>query len=217
MALGLRTAGMEFASEMVVRASIGGLRIREVPTTLRPDGRTRSPHLRTWRDGWRHLKFILAFSPRWLFLYPAYVLQLVGLGGLIWLTPGPRQIGGVGFDLHSMLAFATMLILGVQAAGLAILTRSYAAHLELLPRSPRLERLIERLSLERGILVGLLLVLAGVGSFFAALTTWGQEGFGALQVVDTLRVPIIGMVLIITGFQLITVSFTLSLTRVGED
>jgi hypothetical protein len=105
----------------------------------------------------------------------------------------------------------------VQAAGLAVLTRSYAAHLDLLPRSPRLERLVARVSLERGLVVGLLLVLAGIACFVAALTSWERAGFGELQVIDTLRVPIIGMVLIITGFQLITVSFTLSLTRVGDD
>ncbi|HEU0086262.1 MAG TPA: glycosyltransferase family 2 protein, partial [Pseudonocardiaceae bacterium] len=214
--LGLCTSGMEFASEMVVRAALADLRITEVPTTLRPDGRSRAPHLRTWRDGWRHLRFLLAFSPRWMLLYPSMVLQLVGLLGLVWLGVGPRQVGGVGFDLHSMLAFATMFVLGLQGMGLGVVARSYAAHLGLLSPSPRLDRLLTKLSLERGIVVGSLLLAAGVACFVVALSSWGANGFGALDVVETMRVPIIGMVLIVTGFQLITVSFTLSLTRIGD-
>jgi Glycosyl transferase family 2 len=215
--LGLRTSGMEFASEMVVRASLDGLRIREVPTTLRPDGRSRSPHLRTWRDGWRHLRFLLAFSPRWLLYYPSLVLQVVGLAGLVWLAVGPHVIGRIGFGPQSMLACATMFVLGVQGLGLALVARSYAAHLGLLSPSPRLIRLLSRFSLERGLLLGGLLSLLGVGCFVAAVTSWGEKGFGALNVADTMRVPIIGMVLIVTGFQMIVVSFTLSLTRIGED
>jgi hypothetical protein len=215
--LGLRTSGMEFASEMVVRASLAHLRIREVPTTLRPDGRSRPPHLRTWRDGWRHLRFLLAFSPRWLLLHPSLLLQLAGLLGLLWLAVGPQQLGTVGFGVHSMLAFATMFVLGMQGVGLAVIARSYAAHLGLLGPSPRLERALARVSLERGLVVGGLLLLLGTGCFIAALTSWGANGFGALDVVQSMRVPIIGMVLAVSGFQLIIVSFTLSLTRIGED
>jgi hypothetical protein len=217
MELGLRTSGMEFASEMVVRSSLAHLRISEVPTTLRPDGRTRAPHLRTWRDGWRHLRFLLAFSPRWLLLHPSMALMGVGLLGMLWLSVGIRTVGSVGFGLHSMLAFATMFVLGTQGFGLAMIARSYAAHLGLLSPSTRLVRLLARFSLERGLVVGGLIVLAGVGCFVAALSSWGANGFGALDVVDTMRVPIIGMVLVVAGFQLITVSFTLSLTRIGED
>jgi glycosyltransferase involved in cell wall biosynthesis len=215
--LGLRTAGMEFASEMVVRSALAHLRISEVPTTLRPDGRTRAPHLRTWRDGWRHLRFLLALSPRWLLLYPAAALIVVGLLGMLWLSVGIRTVGSVGFGLHSMLAFATMFVLGIQGLGLAMLARSYAAHLGLLSPSTRLVRLLACFSLERGLVVGGLVVLAGIGCFVAALSSWGANGFGALDVVDTMRVPIIGMVLVVAGFQLITVSFTLSLTRIGAD
>ncbi len=217
MELGLRTSGMEFASEMVVRASLAHLRISEVPTTLRPDGRTRAPHLRTWRDGWRHLRFLLAFSPRWLLLYPSTALSVVGLVGMLWLSLGIRTVGSVGFGLHSMLAFATMFVLGMQGVGLAVVARSYAAHLGLLSPSTRLVRLLARFSLERGLVVGGLVVVAGVCCFVAALTSWGANGFGALDVVDTMRVPIIGMVLVVAGFQLITVSFTLSLTQIGEN
>ena len=217
LALGLRTSGMEFASEMVVRASLANLSIAEVPTTLRPDGRSRSPHLRTWRDGWRHLKFLLAFSPRWLLYYPSLVLQVVGLLGVAWLAVGPHMVGRVGFGPHSMLACATMFVLGVQGVGLSAVARSYASHLGLLAPSPRLATLVRILSLERGLLLGGLLFLLGVGCFGAALTSWGATGFGPLNLADTLRLPIIGMMLTVTGFQVITVSFTLALTRIGDD
>jgi glycosyltransferase involved in cell wall biosynthesis len=214
--LGLVTSGMEFASEMVVRASLAGLAIREVPTVLRPDGRSRAPHLRTWRDGWRHLRFLLAFSPRWLLLYPSIAFQVVGLAGMAWLLFGPRSVGRVVFDVHSMLAFATMFVLGVQGLGLAVIARSYAAHLGLLAQSQRLVRVLMRVSLERGLVVGGLLLVAGAGCFVAALTSWGAGGFGPLDVVSSLRLPIVGSVLAVTGFSLVNVSFTLSMTRIGE-
>ena len=214
--LGLVTSGMEFASEMVVRASLAELRIREVPTVLRPDGRSRAPHLRTWRDGWRHLRFLLAFSPRWLLLYPSLLFQAVGLAGLAWLLVGPRSVGRVVFDVHSMLAFATIFVLGVQGVGLAVIARSYAAHLGLLAQSQRLLRVLMRMSLERGLALGGLFLLAGAACFLVALTTWGAAGFGSLDVAQSLRLPIVGSVLAVTGSSIITVSFTLSLTQIGD-
>jgi glycosyltransferase involved in cell wall biosynthesis len=218
LALGLRTSGMEFASEMVVRASLNHLKITEVPTTLRPDGRSRAPHLKTWRDGWRHLRFLLAFSPRWLLFYPSMLLQVVGLVGVLWLAFGPHEVAGVGFGLNSMLAFATMFVVGLQGIGLAVIARSYAAHLGLLPPPTGKAILkIARASLERGLWFGALLILLGIASFIFALATWSATGFGPLDVVSSLRVPILGMVLIVSGFQMISVSFTLSLTKIGED
>ena len=215
LALGMRTDGMEFASEMVVRASLNKLAITEVPTTLRPDGRSRAPHLRTWRDGWRHLRFLLAFSPRWLMLYPALLLLIVGGIGLLWLSFGPRQVGAVAFSVQTMLACATAVIAGVQTIGLAIVSRSYAAHLGLLPASERLENRLERITLERGLVIGVVAVLLGIAAFVFALVRWGSEGFGALDPMTTMRVPILGMVFIIGGLQLIMVSFTMSLSRIS--
>lgn len=216
--LGLRTSGMEFASEMVVRASLNHFKIREVPTTLRPDGRSRAPHLRTWRDGWRHLRFLLAFSPRWLLYYPSIALQGIGLVGMLWLSFGPQRLAGIGLGLHTMLAFATMFVLGLQGMSLAVVARSYAAHLGLLPPpSGRMILRIAKASLERGLWIGLLLLAGGITCFVVALSIWGAAGFGELDVVRTMRVPILGMVLMVAGFQLITVSFTLSLTKIGED
>jgi hypothetical protein len=216
-ALGMQTEGMEFASEMIVRASVNKLKIVEVPTTLRPDGRSRAPHLRTWRDGWRHLRFLLAFSPRWLLLYPALVLIGVGLTGLVLLAFGPRRIGPVSFSIQTMLASATAVVVGLQAFGLAIVARSYATHLNLLPSSPSMERAVERFTLERGIIVGGVFVGGGIVAFVAAVANWGVKGFGQLDVVTTMRLPILGMVLIVGGLQLIMVSFTMSLTMIGEQ
>lgn len=216
LALGMRTDGMEFASEMVVRASLNKLAIAEVPTTLRPDGRSRAPHLRTWRDGWRHLRFLLAFSPRWLMLYPALVLLVVGGLGLLWLSFGPQFVGSIAFSVQTMLACATAVIVGTQTIGLAIVSRSYAAHLGLLPKSQRLENALERITLERGLVIGVLAALVGIALFIVALVRWGSEGFGALDPLTTMRLPILGMVFIVTGLQLVMVSFTMSLSRISS-
>ena len=215
LALGLRTTGMEFASEMVVRASLGRLRVSEVPTTLQPDGRSRSPHLRTWRDGWRHLRFLLAFSPRWLLWYPAVALFVVGAAVLVWLFLSDPVFGSVGLGVHTMLAAATMMIVGVQVGALAIISRAYAAALGLLPTA-RLERVITRIGLGRGLVVGLLLIVAGLGCFAGALAQWGSASFGALDPARTLQLPIVGMLALVLGFQAVTMSFILSLTRIGE-
>jgi glycosyltransferase involved in cell wall biosynthesis len=216
LALGLRTSGMEFASEMVVRSALAGHSIVEVPTTLRKDGRSRAPHLRTWRDGWRHLRFLLAFSPRWLFLYPSFALIAVGILAVLALFVGPVTFGDVSFDVQTMVVATTALILGTQGAGLALVTRAYAARLDLLPRSPRLERLLDRMTLEWGVILGTALGFVGMVAFVAALLRWRAAGFGELSVHD-MRVPLAGMVLVITGGQCVMVSFMLSLTRVGES
>jgi hypothetical protein len=215
MALGLRTRGMEFASEMIVRAALANLTIIEVPTTLHPDGRSRAPHLKTWRDGWRHLRFLLAFSPRWLFLYPALTLMTVGLVGLIALAPGPIAIGDVSLDVQTMVGAATLLIIGLQMAALALVSRAYAARLGLLPRSHRLESFLDRFTLEWGVVVGGLMGVAGLAAFVVATVRWQRTGFGQLAI-ETMRLPLFGMVLLVAGAQVIGSSFMLSLTRIGE-
>jgi len=213
--LGLRTNGMEFASEMVVRSSLAGLAITEVPTTLRRDGRTRSPHLRTWRDGWRHLRFLLAFSPRWLFLYPAVVLVVLGALGCGVLAAGPVTVGSVTFDIQTMMVAATVLMVGLYTAALALVSRAYAWRLGMLPISPRVERLLDRFTLEWGLLVGALMGVGGIASFVVATTRWQGTDFGVLTTAD-MRLPLLGMVLIVAGAQVALTSFVLSLTRIGE-
>jgi glycosyltransferase involved in cell wall biosynthesis len=216
LALGMRTEGMEFASEMVVRASLAGLRIVEVPTTLRPDGRSRAPHLRTWRDGWRHLRFLFAFSPRWFLLYPGLAMVAAGLLGLAVLAVNELTIGPLTFGVHTMLACATAVVTGLQVVGVAVISRSYAGHLGLLPRTDRLEKWLERTTLERGLILGTVLALAGIVCFLLAVAQWGSSGFGMLDPVSTMQLPILGMVLIVGGAQLAIVGFALSLIATGS-
>jgi glycosyltransferase involved in cell wall biosynthesis len=214
--LRLRTPGMEFASEMVVRAALGRLRITEVPTTLRRDGRSRRPHLRTWRDGWRHLTFLLAFSPRWLLWYPAITLIAVGLLMQIWLSNTSPSVGDVTLGVHTMLGAATATIVGIQAGGLAVLSRANAVALGMLPQS-RLERTMERVGPGWLLLAGLLAVVAGLGCFVAAVRTWGEASFGELNAATTMRLPILGMFLVVFGGQMIMLYFVLPLIRLAEQ
>lgn len=209
--VGLTTSGMEFASEMVVRSSLGGLRIAEVPTTLKPDGRSRPPHLRTWSDGWRHLRFLLAFSPRWLFLYPGLVLATIGLAGLAALSTGARAIGSVTLDLQSMLFFAVAATAGLQATWLAVIAKVHAINAGLHPPDPRVERLLGRVTLERGLIVGALVLAAGVIGLGYQTLAWGHGDFGDLDVFGSMRIGILFAVAVLIGGQTIMSSFTLSL------
>jgi hypothetical protein len=214
--LSLRTSGMEFASEMVARAALAQLTIDEVPTTLAPDGRTRAPHLRTWRDGWRHLRFLLALSPRWMLLYPGLALLIGGILVLAWLLAGPQNVGGLAFDLHTMLAAATGVSIGVQAVALAVVVHAHATQSGLLPADNRMEMRIGDFAVRRGVSIGALVVLAGLGCFGYALWSWGAAGFDELQAVETMRLPILGVGLIVVGVQSVLLSIIVGLTRVDD-
>jgi glycosyltransferase involved in cell wall biosynthesis len=208
--LGLRTLGMEFASEMVVKASAFRLRVTEIPTTLAPDRRDRAPHLRTWRDGWRHLRFLLLYSPRWLFLYPG--IALIALGTLVSaaLLPGPRKIGSVVFDVHTLLFAAMSILIGFQSVVFAAFTKIFAISEGLLPEDPRLSRMFRYITLETGIVAGILLILAGAGAWVVGLAYWRVQAFGPLAPENTLRIVIPGVVCFTLGFQVILASFFLS-------
>lgn len=199
--LGLRTSGMEFASEMVVKASLARLRIAEVPTTLAKDGRSRPPHLRSWHDGWRHLRFLLVFSPRWLFWIPGWTLLVVGLLASIVLLFGPVAIGSVGFDVSTMVYALGAAILGYQAVLFAVLTKVYAHHEGFLPAGPRFWRFMDRLTVERGLLFGLLLFLAGFAIAVMQLVRWGHVSFGALDARGAVRVAVPAVLGLTLGFQ----------------
>ena len=207
--LDLRTTGMEFASEMVVRASLDDLDVREVPTTLRPDGRTREPHLRTWRDGWRHLRFLLLFSPRWLLLLPGIVLVAIGVIGLAVLLPGPVQIGSVEVDIHALLYAHLALVVGVQAILLACFARVYAVSAGLLSESDGLTRWLQRLSLERVLVAGVLLVAAGLAGSIVAVVVWGSESFEGLDPSETMRIVIPSVTAVAIGAELVFASFVI--------
>lgn len=207
----LQTTGMEFASEMVLKASVLGMRIEEVPATLAPAGRTRPPHLRPWRDGWRHLRFMLLYSPRWLFLYPGLALMLAGclVGG--WLLPGPRRVGGVTLDVHTLIYAAGAVLVGFQAVWFAGLAKVFAVTTGLLPTDERLNRWFRFITLETGLAVGALLVLAGAGGSVYAVWLWGQLEFGPLEPVRVLRTIIPSMLALALGSQVVLGSFFLSL------
>jgi glycosyltransferase involved in cell wall biosynthesis len=211
--LDLRTTGMEFASEMVVKATLQRLRITEVPTTLSPDGRSRRPHLRSWRDGWRHLRFLHLFSPRWLFLYPGALLMLVGLATGLWLLPGPRTIRGVNFDIHTLLFAALAVIIGFQAINFAVFTKVFAVSEGLLPENLRFSRALRLLSLETGLIVGGLLLIVGIACSVYALTGWEATSFGNLDPTRTMRLVIPSVTALTIGFEIILSSFFLSVLR----
>jgi len=208
--LGLRTTGMEFASEMVVKATLLKLPVAEVPTTLSRDGRTRAPHLRTWRDGWRHLRFLLLYSPRWLFLYPGLALMLVGTLLELWLLPEPRTVRGVTFDVHTMVYASTFVLLGFQAIAFAVFTKIFAISEGLFPPDPTLDKLFRYITLEVGLVVGALLMVAGLGASIYAVGFWQARQFGALDYSSTMRLVIPAALLLTLGVQTVFGSFFLS-------
>ncbi|MBP7148130.1 MAG: glycosyltransferase family 2 protein [Acidobacteria bacterium] len=210
LGLDLRTTGMEFASEMVVKATLHGLRVTEVPTTLSPDGRSRPPHLRSWRDGWRHLRFLLLYSPRWLFLYPGILLTLAGLAVGAWLVPGPRRVGSVTFDVHTLLYAALAVVLGFQSICFAFFTKIFAITEGLLPEDPRLNRLFRYVTLETGLVVGAALILAGLAGSLFAVSEWGRGAFGPLEPTHTLRLAVPAFTALAVGVQIVFASFFLS-------
>jgi hypothetical protein len=214
--LDLRTVGMEFASEMVVKATLHGARVTEVATTLSPHGRSRAPHLRTWRDGWRHLRFLLVYSPRWLFLYPGAMLMVAGFAMVVWLLPGPRRIGDVTLDVHSLLYGAGAIILGFEAVSFAIFTKAFAVAEGLHPPDPRVERLLGAMSLEAGLVVGCLLVALGIAGTALALSDWARVAFQGLDPTRTLRLVIPAVVALALGFHIVLTSFFLSILRMAR-
>jgi glycosyltransferase involved in cell wall biosynthesis len=208
-ALGLATEGMEFASEMVVRATVEGLRIVEVPATLSPDGRSRPPHLRSFRDGWRHLRFLLLLSPRWLFLYPGAALMLAGLASMLWLLPGPRVVAGIGLGVNTLVYSAAAIVCGFQAVTFAIFAKVVAINARLLPADPRIRRFTSLVNVEAGMAAGLLLLVAGLAGGAYSLGLWSLASFGALNPEVTLRIVAPSATALIVGLQLIFSSFFL--------
>ena len=214
LGLDLQTTGMEFASEMVIKATIGGLRTTEVPTTLSPDGRSRPPHLRSWRDGWRHLRFLLLFSPRWLFLYPG--LAAVGVGALLmlWLLPGPRRVSGVTFDIHTLLYASLAVSVGYQAIQFWTFAKLYGMREGFIPPDPAFRRYMGIATLERGLIAGLFLLILGLGMGIAAVSAWDLSRFGPLSPSATMRLVIPSATAILLAFQTAYGSFFLSVLEI---
>ncbi|MGC1523123.1 MAG: glycosyltransferase family 2 protein [Steroidobacteraceae bacterium] len=215
--LGLHAPGMEFASEMIVKATLAGWRIAEVPTVLSPDGRSRAPHLRSWRDGWRHLRFLLMMSPRWLMLYPGAFLIGIGIAGELAILHGPIVIDGVGFDIHTMLYAAGATILGVQLVLFSLLARTVGVLKKVLPMSPPLARFLRVFTVERGILTGLSLGLVGLGLAVYSLDNWAHARLAALDPATMMRIAIPSVTLMLAGAEIVFASFLLGFIDVRAN
>jgi hypothetical protein len=194
---------------MIVKATLAGWRISEVPTVLSPDGRSRAPHLRSWRDGWRHLRFLLMMSPRWLMLYPGVCLIGLGVVAEIAILHGPVVIAGVGFDIHTMLYAAGASILGVQLVLFSLLARTVGVLKALLPMSLPLERFLRVFTVERGISLGLLLGLAGLALAIYSVDSWAHARLAAVDPATMMRVAIPSVTLMLAGAEIIFASFLL--------
>jgi glycosyltransferase involved in cell wall biosynthesis len=214
--LNLRTTGMEFASEMVVKATIYNLKITEVPTTLSPAGRSRPPHLRTWRDGWRHLRFLLIYSPRWLFIIPGIFLMLFGLILSLLIIQKPFNIiGNIQLDTNTLLYAGAFTIVGYQSFIFGIFTRVYAEQIGFLPQNDKLIKWLEMVSLEKGLIVGLFIFFAGISGTIYSLSLWNNVHFGQLDYPSILRIVIPSVVAIILGMQTLLSSFFISVLNVN--
>jgi len=215
--LRMRCTGMEFATEMIIKASLSKEQIAEVPITLHPDGRvTQAPHLRTIRDGWRTLRFFLMSSPRWLFLYPGLLLILFGLTGYGLALPGVT-IYGATLDVHTLLFASLSVMLGYQALVFAVIAKTFATREGLLPPDPRLERFHRQFSLERGLALAGVSFLAGLFLLGVAVNTWRLAGFGGLNYPDTMRWVIPGVLLTALGFQTLLFGFLTSILRMDRS
>lgn len=199
--LGLVSPGMEFATEMVAKSALAGYVIREVPTTLQPDGRGRPPHLRTWRDGWRHLLFMLLFTPRWLFLIPGAVLAGVGLVGMGLLAHGPQIVGPMGLDVHSMLYFSAAVIIGAQLVQFALLVKWIAVIAGIVREPPWMSQAKRHTSVEFGLVAGALFFFAGVAWSIGLVSSWQTAGFSALDPQSTMRSVIPAVTMMVIGLQ----------------
>ena len=215
--LELTSQGMEFASEMVVKATLAGMRVSEVPTTLSPDGRGRPPHLRSFRDGWRHLRFLLLHCPRWLFFYPGIFLLVVGVALQIILIRGPLILGNVAFDVHTLLYAAAASVLGAQTVIFWILSNVAAVRIGVLPALPASLQWTTRTSLEYGLVGGAAIFLVGVTWAAVALQSWADVAFSAIDPARVMRSAIPSATLMILGVELFFASFFLSLLRLEPN
>ena len=211
--MNLKTSGMEFASEMVVKSRLNDLSITEVPTTLKKDGRSRKPHLKTWSDGWRHLRFLMLYAPNWLFLYPGILLALIGLILSILLIINPLEFSGITLDVHTLLYTSAFLLVGFQFIIFYGLTKIFAVENELLPKSKRYNKLFKIINLEKGLLIGFCLLLIGLFLSFKGLSVWSDTNYGSLDTSTTLRIIIPAITLLQLGIQ--TILFSLFFSVLG--
>jgi glycosyltransferase involved in cell wall biosynthesis len=209
--MGLKTTGMEFASEMIVKASLKNMKIAEVPTILSPAGRSRPPHLNTWRDGWRHLRFLVLYSPNWLFLIPGMLMMLFGSIASSILIMGPLTIGTVNFDVHTLLFTSGTLLIGFQFILFYGLTKVFTVENELLPKSRKYDRLFKFINLEKGLITGILMVITGIILSILAYNNWQHLSFGNINNNNIFRIVIPAITLMLLGIQIILFSLFFSI------
>ncbi len=209
-ALNLQTSGMEFASELVVKAALANYKIAEVPTILAPDGRGRPPHLRSWRDGWRHLRFLLLLAPQWLYLYPGLVLLVLGLVGTLAILPGPLSLGPFKLDIHTMLYFGVAAGLGMQMCFASLFAGAFGRHLGIFPKGSIPDWARGLFTLERGLVLGILVFLTGLGGATYSLIYWEATGFGNVDPSRLMRVAIPSSLLMTLGVEIALASFFLA-------
>ncbi len=209
----LRTQGMEFASEMVVKASMYGMKIREVPIMLFPDGRSGKPHLRSFRDGWRHLKFLFLYSPRWLFFYPGLILMFGGILSMLWILFQPQ----LKWDIHTMLYSSASTLIGFQAVTFAVLSKTFAVHEKLIPSNVIIEKVLQLVTPDRGLLIGLIIVIFGIAATIYTIVIWQDGTFFQLGIRITMRYVIASATLLILGFQMIFSSFFFHMLKLNTN
>lgn len=209
--MNLNTTGMEFASEMIVKSKLNKLSIAEVPTILHPDGRSRPPHLNTWRDGWRHLRFLLLYSPRWLFLYPAIIMIIVGMVLSTILIVQPINFAGIVFDVHTLLYTASSVVVGFQFLAFYALTKIFAVENGLLPKSDRYDNLFKYFNLEKGLIAGFLILALGIYLSIDGLLAWKATSFSDLKPAETLRTIVPAVFTVMLGLQIVLFSFFFSI------
>jgi hypothetical protein len=207
---------MEFASEMVVRSALADYRMTEVPTTLSKDGRSRPPHLNTWRDGWRHLRFLLIYSPRWLFLYPGLVLLALGLAGVLVLFPGDVKLGASTLGINTFIAACMAVLIGVQSITFAAVARRYATLRGLLPPSTRYSAFLRALSPERLLVFGVVLFVVALLGMAWSIYRWVSVDFGPLPDTSVIRVFALSLTGFVAGVQLWLVAFLASLMEIPQ-
>lgn len=212
--LDLQTTGMEFASEMAVKAALRELKVVEVPTVLHPDGRTRPPHLRTWSDGWRHLKFLLLYSPKWLFFYPGIVLTILGLLVSVPLLFGPVRIGAVNLDINTLMYASLLAMVGVQSVLFSIFTYVFGVNSNLLPHDKTTDKFLGYVGLEKGLALGAGMILLGFASSLGAVVYWSENRFGDIDPTFSMRLVIPGAMLFTLGFQILFASFFISILNI---
>jgi hypothetical protein len=213
----LKTTGMEFASEMVIKATLKSLRIAEVPVTLHPDGRSRAPHLKPWRDGWRHLRFMLIYSPRWLFLLPGLLLAVLGATAGTALALAPIHAGGVVFSTGTLAVACMSVIIGTQLVAFAFFTKVFAIGEGLLPEDPKVSKVFKTFTLEKGIGIGLVILVLGVGLLLRSVWIWKRAGYGLLSYADNMERLLPAVTLVVVAIQVIFSSFFMSVLGLRTD